>query len=174
MDTVLITAGKYKGRKIATPGGATHPMGSREKLALFNMLTGEIEGATVLDAFAGSGALGIEALSRGASEVVFVEKNEKAAEIIKQNLKSLEIENAKVIKNSVSNITDDLGEFEVVLADPPYDNFKITEVLLLTKFVKNGGILVLSHPGDAPDLEGLSLLKTRSYAGANLSIYVKN
>lgn len=172
MDTVLITAGKYKGRKITTPGGATHPMGSREKLALFNMLTGEIEGATVLDAFAGSGALGIEALSRGASEVVFVEKSSKAAETIRQNLKSLDInEGAEVIKSSVKEAV--LKEFGIVIADPPYDNFDITEVNSLTKCVKNGGILVLSHPGEAPELDGLKLSKTHQYAAARISVYFR-
>ena len=173
MDTVLITAGKYKGRKIATPGGGTHPMGSREKLALFNMLTGKIEGASVLDAFAGSGALGIEALSRGASEVVFVEKSSKACEIIRQNLKSLGVEGAKVIKNSVSGVADELGQFDIVLADPPYDDFDITEVSSLTKLVKNGGILVLSHPDEAPELEGLTLSKTHRYAKARISVYFR-
>lgn len=173
MDIVTITSGKYKGRKISTPGGNTHPMGSREKLALFNMLTGEIEGALVLDAFAGSGALGIEALSRGASEVIFVDKNAKACEIIRKNLSSLGVESDfKIIKSAVSNI--DLEGFDIVLADPPYDNFDLTEVNYLTKLLKNGGILILSHPGDAPELEGLKLLKTHQYAAAHLSIYNKD
>lgn len=175
MDTVTITSGIYRGRKIATPGGATHPMGSREKLALFNMLTGKIEGVSVLDAFAGSGALGIEALSRGASEVVFVEKSARACETIRKNLKTLGVESGfKVIKNTVSKVSNDLEEFEVILADPPYDDFEITEVKKLVPLLKNSGVLVLSHPGEAPDLAGLSLLKTHSYAGANLSIYAKN
>lgn len=175
MDIVTITSGIYRGRKIATPGGATHPMGSREKLALFNMLTGKIEGVSVLDAFAGSGALGIEALSRGASEVVFVEKSAGACEIIRKNLKTLGVESGfKVIKNTVSKVSNDLEEFEVILADPPYDDFEITEVEKLVPLLKNSGVLVLSHPGEAPDLAGLSLLKTHTYARANLSIYAKN
>lgn len=171
MEKITITSGKYKGRKIATPGGATHPMGSREKLALFNIVS--VEGLSVLDAFAGSGALGIEALSRGASEVVFVEKNAKACMIISKNLKSLGIKDGfRVIKSSVSRA--DLNEFDVVLADPPYDNFDLTEVESLTKFVKNGGVLVLSHPDEVPELQGLKLLKTHQYAAAHLSIYIKN
>lgn len=172
MEHVVITSGKYKGRKISTPGGNTHPMGSREKLALFNMLTGKIEGATILDAFAGSGALGIEALSRGAAEVVFVEKNSKACEIIKKNLESLGIdEGARILKSNVSEVT---GEYDVILADPPYDNFDSSEVECLTKLLKNGGILVLSHPEEAPELDGLTLSKTHQYAAAHLSIYFKD
>ena len=146
-------------------------MGSRERLALFNMVS--VEGLSVLDAFAGSGALGIEALSRGASEVVLVEKNAQACEVIRENLKSLGVDTGfRVIKGRVSEVS--LPEFDVVLADPPYDNFDLTEVESLTKFVKNGGVLVLSHPDGAPDLQGLNLLKTHRYAAAHLSIYIKN
>lgn len=170
MEKVLITSGKYKGRRIATPGSATHPMGSREKLALFNMVS--VEGLSVLDAFAGSGALGIEALSRGSSEVVLVEKNPNACKVILENLESLGVESGfKLIKSRVSRVN--LPEFDVVLADPPYDNFDLTEVTALTKFVKDGGTLVLSHPNEAPQLQGFKLLKTHQYAAAHLSVYIK-
>ena len=171
MEKVSIISGKYKGRKIATPGGFTHPMGSREKLALFNMVS--VEGLSVLDAFAGSGALGIEALSRGASEVVFVEKNAKACKTISENLESLGVNDGfKVIKSSVLGV--DLPEFDVILADPPYDSFDLTEIESLTKSIKDGGILVLSHPDEAPELQELKLLKTHQYAAAHLSVYIKN
>ena len=172
MDKITVTGGKYRGRKITTPGGATHPMGSRERLALFNMLTGKIDGAAVLDVFAGSGALGIEALSRGASEVIFVEKNRQATEVIKENLAELGA-SGKVIKGSFKEVAGDLGKFGVVLADPPYDNFDITEVEKLALVVKKGGILALSHPGEAPEINGLKLAKTRKYAGASISVYFR-
>ena len=172
MDTVIVTSGKYRGRKILTPGPGTHPMGSREKLALFNMLTGKIEGATVLDAFAGSGALGIEALSRGAFKVVFVDNSKKATEVISKNLATLGIkDNFEIIKSSVQGT---VGSFDVILADPPYDNFNITDAEHLTSLLKNGGIMVLSHPGEAPELTGLTLLKTHQYAAAHLSIYAND
>ena len=170
MEKVAIISGEFKGRKISTPGGATHPMGARERLALFNMVS--VDGLVVLDAFAGSGALGIEALSRGAASVVFVEKNTKACEIIRENLESLGIKDgARIIKSSVSSAN--LPVFDVVFADPPYDNFNLTEVESLIKSLKNGGVLVLSHPSEAPDLQGLKLLKTHKYAAAHLSIYIK-
>lgn len=170
MEKVTIISGKFKGRKISTPGGATHPMGSRERLALFNMVS--VEGLVVLDAFAGSGALGIEALSRGAASVIFVEKNPKACEMIRQNLESLGVKDgAEIIKSSVSSAN--LPAFDVIFADPPYDNFDLTEVESLTKSLKNGGVMVLSHPGEAPELQGLNLLKTHQYAAAHLSIYIK-
>lgn len=147
-------------------------MGSREKLALFNMLTGKIEKATVLDAFAGSGALGIEALSRGAFKVVFVDGSKKATEVISKNLDALGInDNFEIIKNSVREVT---GNFDVILADPPYDSFKMVEVEYLASLLKNGGVMALSHPGEAPELKGLTLLKTHQYAAAHLSIYAND
>ena len=172
MNTIYITGGEYGGRKIATPGGATHPMGSRERLALFNKLTGKFEGARILDVFAGSGALGIEALSRGAKEAVFVEKSREAADVIMQNLANLKIENAKVIKSSLEEVI--LKAFDIVIADPPYDKFSEKMVEKLPELVEKGGILVLSHPGEAPEFEGLKLIDSRKYAGATISFYNKD
>ena len=90
-NSVRITSGIYRGHSILTPGEGTHPMGERERLALFNKISDYLPGANVLDAFAGSGALGIEAMSRGAASVTFVEKSPKAAKIIRENLKTLGI-----------------------------------------------------------------------------------
>lgn len=170
MNTVRITSGKYRGRKIATPGGATHPMGDRERLALFNMISSYLDGAKVLDAFAGSGALGIEALSRGAGEVTFLEKNTQAARVIRDNLKDLQIK-ADVVVTKASNY-DSAEVFDVIIADPPYDDFELTEVTSLIKHLKSGGVFVLSHPDKTPEIDELTLIKTNQYAGAHLSIYL--
>lgn len=171
MNSVKITAGKFKGLKIATPGGKTHPMGERERLALFNMLLEYVPEARVLDAFAGSGALGIEAFSRGADKVVFVEKNGGACRVIRENLAGLGFE-AEVFQGDVENFTAPF-KLDVILADPPYDNFETEKVAYLCQFLKKGGVLALSHPGEAPELPGVELLKTRKYAGARISVYVK-
>lgn len=169
-ETVRVTSGVFGGRSLKAPGGKTHPMGSREKLALFNML-GDIHGLSVLDAFAGSGALGIEALSRGALRVVFVEKNAGACNIIKQNLAELDCEAEVICADAGSlELTD---TFDVVIADPPYDAFDLTKVLPLVNYLEAGGVLVLSHPGEAPELDGLALEKSRQYAAAHLSFYQK-
>ena len=174
MDTVTITGGKFGGRKISTPGGATHPMGSRERLALFNMLTGEISGASILDAFSGSGALGIEALSRDAVSVTFVDNSAKAIQTIHENLKNLGVNDGfKVVKGAIPGVVGDLGDFDVVLADPPYDAFNVADIEGLVRVIRGGGILVLSHPGEAPVFDDLVLEKSRSYAGATISIYRK-
>lgn len=171
MNSLRITAGKYRGRKIATPGGATHPMGERERLALFNMIVNYVPGAKVLDAFAGSGALGIEALSRGAVEAIFIEKSAEACRVIRENLQNLDLV-AEVWQGDIKNFTTE-NKFELILADPPYDNFKISEVTHLLQFLQGSGIFVLSHPGEAPELAGMTLLKSRKYAGARISVYLK-
>ena len=170
---VKVTSGKYRGRELVTPGEGTHPMGAREKLALFNMIAEFLPGANVLDAYAGSGALGIEALSRGAEYVIFVEKNPRAARVIQANLEKLGLlESAWVAEWDVKNFLPP-KEFEVILADPPYDNFQIRDVAGLVKFLKAEGVFVLSHPGEAPAIERLELVKSREYAAARVSIYRK-
>ena len=171
MDIVKIISGKYKGLTIATPGGKTHPMGARERLALFNMIGEYLSGASVLDAFSGSGALGIEALSRGASRVTFVEKDQKAVQVIRTNLKKTNAsKEATVVKGDAYEIN---GQFDLVMADPPYDEFDATKILVLEKLVRPSGILVLSHPDEAPIVPEMELLKTRQYAAAHISIYAK-
>ena len=188
-EKITITGGKYGGRKISTPGGKTHPMGSRERLALFNMLGATCEGATVLDAFAGSGALGVEALSRGASFVVFVDNSSDAVRVISRNLAELGINDSfKIVKESFPQVFPQGGladlegfggfdGFDVVLADPPYDKFESLDFGLWSEFLENflreDGVFVLSHPGEAPVFEELELLKTRKYAAAHLSVYTK-
>ncbi len=177
MNTVKITSGDLKGRSIQTPGGHTHPMGERERLALFNMIAEFLPGNFVLDAFAGSGALGIEAISRGAGFVVFMEKDARACKTIEKNLIDLNLYPHKggVLKYDVYTVlktaTDRWG---IVLADPPYDQYDEKKLQVLARVVADpGGILVLSHPGEAPEMPGLKLLKTRQYAVAHISIYVK-
>lgn len=171
MNNIRITSGKFRGRSLKTPGGKTHPMGERERLALFNMITDDIPGSLVLDAFAGSGALGIEALSRGAREVVFIEKNPKAAETIRQNLRELEIA-AEVSTADVMKFNTE-AVFDLIIADPPYDDFNPEAIQHLFQFLKDGGLLVLSHPDEAPEFLGLTLVKTRTYAAAHISVYAK-
>ena len=82
--SLRVTGGELKNKEIKSPEDKhTHPMGSRERLALMNIIGPEVKNAEILDAFSGTGAIGIEALSRGASHVIFVEKNHKVAEILK-------------------------------------------------------------------------------------------
>lgn len=175
MDNIRITSGKFRGRSIKSPGSiSTHPMGAREKLALFNMISDYLPEAIVLDAYAGSGALGTEALSRGASYVIFVEKIPRVARQIRDTLAELGVtEFSEVIERSVENFSSDRS-FDIVIADPPYDKFDVGSIESLGKFCKNTGVLVLSHPGEAPELDGFALVKTRKYAKAYISVYRKS
>ena len=168
-----VISGIYKGKNLKSPqSDKTRPMGSREKLALFNMLLPYLENAVVLDAFAGTGALGIEALSRGALDVIFIEKDHKVAKVLRENIASLNTSNATIIEKNVDSFMTDKN-FDLIIADPPYDNFKPEQIEYLAKFLKPSGIFALSHPGDTPEFTELKLLKSRSYAGATISIYQK-
>ena len=172
-NSVRITSGTFRGREILTPGGGTHPMGERERLALFNMITDRLLRAQVLDAYAGSGALGIEALSRGVRSCVFLERSAGAVKVIRENLRRLEVtDGAAVQKGSVLDF-DTTEIYDLIIADPPYDDFKIAEVEHLAKFLKKGGCFVLSHPDILTEIDGLNLIKTRQYARAHISIFTK-
>lgn len=171
-----IIAGIYKHRTIKEPrNNYTHPMGSREKLALFNMLTDYLQGATVLDAFAGTGTLGLEALSRGATEVVFVEKSPQNARLIADNLNALGEDaktHATIIAKPVEQASLD-KQFDIIIADPPYDNFDLNTVAALVPYLKPTGIFILSHPAlpTPPTLPNLNLLSTHHYAAAHISCF---
>ena len=165
---IRIISGKCGGRLIDTPKtNATHPMGERERSAIFNRLRDEVPGRRILDAFAGSGAIGIEALSLGASHADFMEKHPKAIRTIQKNLANLQLAD----RSTLVRIPD--GDYGIILADPPYDHFEPELIDHLITFLKPNGILALSHPGEAPGFDGLTLLKSRNYAGAAISIYQK-
>ena len=172
-ENIRITSGELRGRIIRSPkSDLVHPMGAREKLALFNMVADFLPKAEVLDAFAGSGALGIEAISRGAKSVTFIEKDVKVAQNLMENLKRVGISSADIDICKVKEFRTN-REFDIIIADPPYDNFEVSDIIYLTNYLKDGGVFVLSHPGDTPVIDGLKLTKSRKYAGATLSIYQK-
>ena len=174
-NTIQITSGRLRRRIIKTPANSTtHPMGARERLALFNIIAplGALD--NVLDAFAGSGALGIEALSRGARNAVFVEQDHTAARTIRENIKALDLEDiTSVLEKPVEKLSLN-GRYTLVIADPPYDNYNPQIIEHLLPLVDKNGIFVLSHPGQiTPLLNGFRLLKHTSYANANISVFQK-
>lgn len=175
-----ITGGKFKGQTIETPDtGRTHPMGERERIALFNMLGDSVKGNHVLDAYAGSGALGIEAISRGAQFVLFMDKSRVACRTIDDNLKKLGLYgyHGGALLGDVPRVAATATDrFDIVFADPPYDKYEPRMIECLVPLVAEGigALLVVSHPDEAPDLPGMTLLKTKKYAGAHISIYQKD
>ena len=129
-----IIAGTYGGRTIkAVPGSVTRPTASRIREAwassVASLLPGGFEGTTVLDAFAGSGALGIEALSRGATDAVFVETSPRAVSVLKQNLSILDTNRhaatllaLDVFTSNAIRVLNKTGPYDLVILDPPYDS----------------------------------------------------
>ncbi len=118
-----VIAGKYRRRKLASlEGSATRPMPERMRETLFNILQGRIAGRAVADLFAGTGAVGIEALSRGAARAVFVESNPKAAAVIRKNLASLEAE-AEVLAAPVERVLPAIAA-DIYFVTPPYANIR--------------------------------------------------
>ena len=117
-----VIAGEFKGRRLRTPRGSrTRPTADRVREALFSML-GDVSGARVLDLYAGSGALGIEALSRGAESALFVERDQQALAALRRNLEAVGA-NAEVRRQDVLRfLARPEGTFDLVFSDPPYDD----------------------------------------------------
>lgn len=173
---IRLIAGRFGGRTLAVPATSrTHPMGERIRGSLFNIL-GEIQGYRVLDAFAGTGSLGLEALSRGARQVVFVEKDRIAQRVIAENIAALGVGGSTaLIRSSVSawHQTSSDERFDLILVDPPYHDMQLSTVSLLASHLNHNGLMVLSHPGreSAPTVNGVVVVDKRSYGDAALAFY---
>lgn len=172
-----VIAGELGGRLFEAPQGhVTHPMAERVRGALFNSL-GDLSGKTVLDAFAGTGALGFEAISRGAKRAVLIEKDRRAQQTIMQNIQQLGLEDRVVLVRAGAHTwsethTDEL--FDIVLCDPPYDKMQLSTVSDLVRHVNKNGLMVLSYPGreSAPTVNGVVVVdKSKSYGDAALAFY---
>ena len=174
---VRIIAGTYGGRIIDAPDRrSTHAMSERIRNALFNSLGDVLHGARVLDAFAGSGSIGIEALSRGADEAVFVEKDRIAAKIISNNIALLGLgDDTTVIKTTVNNWleTAEIAPFDIIFADPPFHDPQPETIEKLFTLLKPGALMVLSHigKGEVPSVPGVVVVDNRSYGNAALTFY---
>lgn len=145
-----VIAGRLGGRNFASPHGhRTHPMSDKIRGALFNAL-GDIEGLTVLDAFAGSGALSFEAVSRGAGHVTAIDSDKSAQRTIAENIANLDLqEKVKLISASANAWLETSGDnFDVVLLDPPYDNVRHGLLRRLAHRTNQGGVIVISLPPD--------------------------
>ena len=124
-DAGRVIAGSAKGIRLAAPGEGTRPLTDRVKQTLFAILEPDLAGSWVLDLFAGSGAAGIEALSRGASHATFVERDAKAAGVLEANLRRTKLESgARVVRAGVERYLAEPagGPFDVVFLDPPYED----------------------------------------------------
>ena len=174
---IRIISGALGGRKIDAPDGTTtHPMGERQRNSLFNILQDEIVGAEVLDVFAGTGALGIQALSRGAKTATFIERDRDAQKVINKNIITLGLEeNAHLVRASVVAWLDknEDQKFDLIFVDPPYDDVQFSTVLRCMGLLKPGALMVLSHPGrsESPTRPGVVVVDNRSYGTVALTFY---
>lgn len=180
MVQIRIISGRYGGRKIDAPSyenSRTKPMGERIRNAMFNSIGSEIVDAKVLDVFAGTGAVGLEALSRGASHVTFVERDRLAQKILAGNIEKMGVESqTSIIRTSVANwlTTRDDETYDIILADPPYHDLQLSTVSQLFALLKPNGLMVLSHTGrgEGPNLEnGIVVVDNRSYGNAYLTYF---
>lgn len=129
-----VIAGQWRGRNLFSPGGSVRPTQDRVRQILFDILGSEIVGARLLDLYAGSGALGIEALSRGAEQVLFIESDARARRTLERNLETVQAgERARILGRPVLPALRDLlgggAEFDWVLADPPYGSRDVAPLL---------------------------------------------
>lgn len=173
-----VIAGSLGGRNFLSPKGhRTHPMSEKARGAIYNAL-GDIEALTVLDAFAGSGALGIEALSRGADSVVAVDMDRLAAHSIRENRKELGLEGRlSVYQQNISSWSDTNldARFDIVLLDPPYDAIRMPLLEKVARHTKLNGLAVLSWPGShrLPDLVGFEMVAQKPLGDIQLAFYRK-
>lgn len=178
-----VITGKARGVQLKTPEGMlTRPTADRVKEALFSIINFDIPGANVLDLFGGTGQLGIEALSRGARNSVFVDQREDACKLIRENLKRTKLElSGNVVRSDYLDYLARCREkFDIIFLDPPYAEVfletalnKITEIDIL----QSNGIIVTERPlgKELPwDFEGYVRSKDYKYGKTLLTIYRKN
>jgi 16S rRNA (guanine966-N2)-methyltransferase len=173
MPEIRVTGGELRGRRLHVPRSGVRPTTGRVREAIFSVL-GSVEGARVLDLFAGSGALGIEALSRGAVEAALVDSRPGAA---RRNVDDLDLaERAQVIRADAIRFLSRAEErsFDLVLCDPPYrlaDRLAADLVHLIPRALAAGGRALLESSPERPlDLE-LPLLAERSYGDTMIRVY---
>ena len=173
-----VITGSLRGRVVQTlDGEATRPTTQRVKEALFSAIQFDIEGRRVLDAFAGSGQLGIEAISRGAASCVFVDSNRQAAEVVRKNVTALGIGAVSTVlcQDTVQFLTRTSEKFDIVFLDPPYASGLLEPALLASANLLNeGGFIVCESDTETvlPETVGaLSLHRSYRYSHVKLWIY---
>jgi 16S rRNA (guanine(966)-N(2))-methyltransferase RsmD len=177
-----IIAGKFKSRRLkAAPPAGIRPTSDKLRETVFNILGARVQGSTFLDACAGMGAIGIEAISRGASEVVFVDQSRKACRIIRENLQSLEVEAGfKVLEMDLSKALGIIdASFDLAYVDPPYEREDLYEATLerfgTSSLLAPDGTLIIEHSKrkELPEVSGtLRRMRSLVQGDAALAFYM--
>jgi 16S rRNA (guanine(966)-N(2))-methyltransferase RsmD len=172
-----IVAGTARGRRLAVPEGqGTRPTGEKVRAAVFNLLGQFFDGGAVLDLYAGSGALALEALSRGCAQATCVEADRRAVEVIRRNAEALGwAERVAVRHGRVEDLAPRLpGGFSLAFVDPPYADGPAAALAIVGDLLSPGGRAVAEHDAKAPPpdrIGPLALEDRRSYGGTGISIY---
>ena len=178
-----VITGKARGVVLKTPDGmATRPTADRVKEALFSVINFEIPGMDVLDLFGGTGQLGIDALSRGAKNAVFVDASDAACKLIRENLRRTKLEaQGRVIKSDYLSYLRNCGrKFGIIFLDPPYAEVFLENALkCITEIdiLQTGGIIVAERPlekMELPDFPGYSRSKDYKYGNTLVTLYRKD
>ena len=178
-----VITGTARGVQLKTPDGMqTRPTADRVKEALFSIIHFDVPGAKVLDLFGGTGQLGIEALSRGASSAVFVDSREDACKIIRENLKRTKMEaQGKVVRCDYLEYLRRCGErFDIIILDPPYAEVYLENALkCITEIdiLQTGGIIVTERPLEKElpfEFEGFTRSRDYKYGKTLLTLYRKD
>ena len=170
-----IIAGSRKGARIFAPkGSTTRPTSDRVREAAFNLI-GPVDEAAVLDLFAGSGAMGLEALSRGAASATFVELDREACRTISRNLEKLGLTGARVVQQDAARFVAGTGRtYDLVLIDPPYDLVESLQMPLSTHLPRllepDGLVVVETSARQQPELD-LPLRTSRRYGSVRLTLF---
>jgi len=168
-----IIAGTHRGHRIAAPKGRdTRPTSDRVRENAFN-LVGPVDDAAVLDLFAGSGAMGLEALSRGAATCVFVENDRDACRTINANLDKLELNATVLCQDVFRAVAQERRTFDLIVCDPPYPLDATT--VPFERLLTGDGVLVYESSGRAgpPEIAGLAQRTSRKYGSARLTLYTR-
>ncbi len=177
-----VISGKLKGRKIIGYDiEGTRPTMDRVKESLFGSIQEYIDNSIVLDLFAGSGNLGIEAISNGASRCYFIDNNKKCIKVIQDNIKQFGIENqAIIIQNDYQKVLEYFKDnsimFDIIFVDPPYQYKIMNEILDKVRdynLLNNDGVIILEYSFDklSDNINGYHLLKYKKYGDKFISIY---
>lgn len=179
---VRVISGSARGLKLNTPGDdRVRPTTDRVKESMFNIVQDWVYDSQVLDLFAGSGALGIEALSRGASQAVFCDNSLDSIKIIKSNIeKARVVDRSKIVSGDYKRCLRDMEaknqSFDMIFVDPPYYEGLFEEVLdtiRSCKILKKDGIVIVEHDAKRPigQVEGLEVYKEKKYGITMLTFY---
>ena len=179
-----IIAGKAGRIAIKVPKAVTRPTTDFVRQAVFSILGERVEDARVLDLFSGSGALGLEALSRGAASCVFVDEHRAAEKILLENLAKSRLEGGRPVKADVHAwVTRDVGSYDLIFADPPYAKYPTDRDHLKELFTKGAladrlaedGLLIAEQSTGEPvrEAKGLKFLERREYGSSAILLYAK-